>query len=109
MRERSLEESFSKWLEDKATYLTNYTLKLIEDEWRKCGLEGLILKDLFSLWTQVQADGLRWEHSLVQFSVEKSTNWAKAMAKERNKSICHYLTMALACGHIKNFYMSMSK
>lgn len=104
-----MEESLQKWLKDKATYLTNYTLKLIEEEWRGCGLENLILKDLFSLWIQVQAEGLRWKPNLAQFSVERSTNWAKAMAERYNKSVCHYLTMTLERDHIKNFYKSMSK
>ncbi|MEM1544787.1 MAG: hypothetical protein QW795_08915 [Candidatus Bathyarchaeia archaeon] len=104
-----MEEPFQTWLENKRKYLTDYTISIIESEWRGCGLEELILRSLYNLWLQVKLEGLDWRPLLAQFSVEKVTNWAKRMAERYNKPICHYLTMALERKHIENYYKAMRR
>ncbi|MCX8171919.1 MAG: hypothetical protein N3E47_08215 [Candidatus Bathyarchaeota archaeon] len=100
-----MEEPFQMWLKNKRKYLTNYTLNIIESEWRGCGLEELILRDLYNLWLQIKLEGLRWKPNLAEISVDCATEWAKSMAEKHNKPLCHYLTMALKI--MKNYYESM--
>jgi hypothetical protein len=100
-----LEDHFQKWLRDKTAYLTEYTLKLIRAEWRGCGLENMILKELFSLWIQVRSEGLKWEPLLAQYSVKDATKWARRMAEKRKGSVCYWLTKALKL--MRNYYKAM--
>jgi hypothetical protein len=101
-----LENTFQRWLTDKTSYLTEYTLKLIEKEWRECGLEDIILKELFSLWVQTQSEGSNWEPQIAELSVKDATKYAKRMAEIRKESFCRWLTKSL--GLMRNWYIAMA-
>jgi hypothetical protein len=101
-----LEDSFQEWLRDKGSYLTEDTLKLIEKTWRECGLENMILKELFNLWNQVQSEGLKWEPTLVHFTVKDATKWAKGIAERRGESVCQWLQKSFNL--MRNYYKSMA-
>lgn len=89
--------------------LTDYTEHLLKEHWRPCGLDDDMRRELLKIQSNELRKGKKWKINLAQFSVEKATNQALALAKKWKKSECHYLNMALKNKWVTNFYKSMAE
>jgi len=89
--------------------LTDYTEYLLKEHWKPCGLEEDVRSELLEVQSQELRNGKKWKSLMAQFSVEKATNQALALAKKWKKPECHYLNMASKNKWITNFYNSMNE
>jgi len=89
--------------------ITECAQHLLKKYWKECGLEDEVRRELLELQSTTLRYDRKWEPLLAQFSVEKATNQALALAEKWKKLKCHYLLMALKNKWITNFYNGMSK
>lgn len=99
-----LETSFQDWLQRKEEYLTEDTLKTIQNEWRECELEEEILKTLFDLWKQAQVNGESWKPKLAQKAVDCATNNSLSTTQKRKIPFCPFLAKMVKL--VRSYYMT---
>jgi hypothetical protein len=89
--------------------ITDYTRHLLNKHWKPCGLENDAQREILEIQSQEFRYNRKWKPLLAQYSVEKATNQAVALAEKWKKPECHYLNMALKNKWITNFYNSMNE
>lgn len=93
----------------KMNELTAYTECLLRKHWKPCGLEDYVRNELLDIQLQQLKSNKKWISLVGQFSVEKATNRALALAKKWKKPECYYLNMALKNKWITSFYDNKTK